>query len=230
MKTEQQNAADTAPSTLQTLCPKGVSISQVSLQFDNTADEASMQSVDRLMEEIGKSHHYLLGDYLLHLNQVQGEGTARERIARCESPEVAKQAMWVCKFVAVERRLIAPSYSHAREVARLEPVDQEHWLSRARAEGLNARQLRAELRQSKAITTKTTANQAPIDQAASRASQGFEVFRAWYQANSPDFTADQQTEWHAALLPLVTDVVAHLGIEEFERVCAARQTFLKNQP
>lgn len=225
MITEQIHAVQVAPSSLQSLCPAGVTISRVSLQFTTDANEETMQAVDRLLEEVGESHQYLLGDYVNHLYQVQGEAVARERILRSYSPETVKVAAWVCKQVATERRLIAPSFAHAQTVASLEPTEQEIWLTKARDEGWNRKELRAELRQRAAIG-KRAPNQAPVDQQAARASEAWEVFRAWYQAHSPDFSPEQKAEWDTALLPFVTDFVAHQGHEDFERLYGARLAFI----
>ena len=38
-----------------------------------------------------------------------------------------------------------------------------------------------------------------------RASEGFEVFSAWYQTAAPTFTAAQREEWDHSLEPLVEE-------------------------
>ena len=224
MKSEQDLAAEVAPSSLQALCPAGVTISRVSLQFSEDATEETIQAVDKMLEEVGRCQLYLVGDYINYLYHSQGEAIARQRIERSYAPESIKVASWVCRHVSTERRLISPSFGHAIEVAKLDPTGQELWLTRARDEGLSTKQLRAELRKSKAIGTNTK-NQGPVDQQAARASEAWEVFRAWYQAQSPDFSGEQKAEWDTALLPFVTDYVAHMSREDFERVGEARASF-----
>ena len=227
MLTEHDIAEQTAPSSLQALCPVGVRISRVSLQFTAEATEETMQAVDRLLEEVGESQLYLLGDYVNHLYQVQGEAVARQRIQSSYAPESVRVAAWVCKQVATERRLIAPSYSHAQEVAKLTPVEQEAWLTKARDEAWSKKQLRAELRQ-RAAVGKGAPDQGPVDQGAARASEAFEVFRAWYQTNAAEFTPGQKAAWDTALLPLVTDYVAQQSDEDFEALYEARLAHLRN--
>ena len=66
------------------------------------------------------------------------------------------------------------------------------------------RELRAEIRMSKAQVT-NGADQGPLDQRAARASQGFEVFSAWYQTAVPAFTKKQRKEWDESREPLVEE-------------------------
>ena len=225
MKTSQQISEEVAPSTLQALCPAGVRLSRVSLEFTEAATEETEQAVERLLEEVGASQLYLVGDYLNYLYQTKGEKVARQRIEQSYTPESQRTAMWMCKRVSIERRLLSPSVGHSQAVASLDPTEQEIWLTKARDEKWSVKQTRAELRKRSAISN-GSANQAPVDQSASRASEAFEVFAAWYQGNSPQFTSDQQEEWNQALLPLLTEAIAHLDDEDFERVCGARRELL----
>ena len=54
--------------------------------------------------------------------------------------------VWIGSRVQGRARELAPSISHAAEVATLEPVEQERWLERAQTEGWSQRDLRMELR------------------------------------------------------------------------------------
>lgn len=226
MKSESDIASDLAPSSLQALCPAGVIITRVSLEFTAAATEEAERFVDGLLDEVGGSHLYQIGDYLNYLHKTKGEEVTRKRIERSYAPETVRGAMWMTKRVTTERRLLSPGYTHSLAVASLKPTEQEHWLTQARENAWTVKQLRTQLRQRQAIG-KGAPSQAPADPAAATASEAFEVFRAWYQAHAPAFTSEQKAEWDEALCPLVTDHVAHLEPADFERLCGARQAFLE---
>ena len=226
MKSEEQHASDLAPSSLQALCPAGVIITRVSLTFTEAATEQTEQQVDSLLDELGASELYLVGDYLNYLHRTKGEDTARARIERSYAPETLRGAMWVCKKVATERRLISPSFGHSTAVAGLDAVEQEIWLTQAREEKWRVKDLRAALRRRVAVS-KGAPNQAPVDAVASTASEAWEVFKAYWKAHAPDLEGEQKAEWDGELFPFVTDYVAHLNENDFRRLCQAREAFVE---
>lgn len=192
-----------------------IALSRTSLAIKDGANEEDLARLEQWLDAVGGSSLFWWGDYLNHLADTRGEEYARAKAASGYAPASLWQAAWVCRRVAASRRLEALTFSHHSEVAALSPTDQEVWLCRADEEGWSSKQLRAEIRQSKAQVT-NGADQAPIDQRASRASQGFEVFITWYESEVESFTPDQQAGWDDALRPLVASVLSRLSEAEIE--------------
>lgn len=184
-----------------------IALSRVSLAIKEGANEEDMARLDQWLDAVGGSAQFWWGDYLDHLASNRGEEYARAKSASSYAPAALWQAAWVCRRVAASRRREALSFAHHQEVAPLSPTDQEIWLCKAEDEGWSSKQLRAEIRQSKAQVTNGP-DQAPEDQRASRASEAFEVFTAWYQSEVKSFTSDQQAGWDDALRPLVASYLS----------------------
>ena len=144
------------------------------------------------------------GDYLNHLASARGVEYAEAKCASSYDADTLKKSAWVCRHVDPSRRHEGLSFGHHQEVAALSPTDQEIWLDKAEEEGWSVRELRAEIRKSKAQVTNGP-EQGPEDQRAARASEGFEVFSAWYQTAAPTFTRAQREEWDQSLEPLVEE-------------------------
>ena len=181
-----------------------VEITATALRVTSEATDQDYARLDQLLEAVGGSVLFWWGDYLNHLRSARGAEYAEAKAASAYAPATLKQAAWVCRHVAQERRRAALKFSHHIEVAALSPTDQEIWLCRAEDEGWDHKELRAAIRRSKAVV-QNGPEQAPLDGRAAKASEGCETFLAWYQAEAGGFTSDQREEWDLSLKPLVDD-------------------------
>ncbi len=185
-----------------------ISISPTGLAIREGANEEDYSRLDSWLDLVGGSALWWWGDYLNHLASARGIEYAEAKAASSYAPATLKQAAWVCRHVAVERRRGLPlTFGHHIEVAALSPTDQEIWLDRAEDERWTTKQLRAEIRKSKAAV-QNGPEQAPEDTRAAKASASFEEFNMWYQVESANFSDAQRREWDHALEPLVDDFLA----------------------
>ena len=198
-----------------------IALSRTSLAIKEGANEEDLALLEQWLEAVGGSSLFWWGDYLVHLASTRGEEYARAKSASGYAPATLWQAAWVCRRVPPSRRLEALSFGHHMEVASLTPTDQEIWLAKADAEGLTSKQLRAEIRQSKARVV-NGADQSPVDQRAARASEGWEMFSVWYQMESPDFSDAQRDEWNVTLRPMVADYLATCTETDLQALLQAR--------
>ena len=191
-----------------------IALSRTSLAIKEGAKEEDYSQLEAWLDTVGGSLQWWWGDYLNHLATVRGVDYAEAKAASSYSPGVLRNASWVCRHVAVSRRHDALTFGHHQEVASLSPTDQEIWLDRAEDEKWSVKQLRAEIRKSKAQVTNGP-DQAPEDQRAARASASFEEFNLWYLLEAPKFTDAQRREWDQALEPLVEEYLSrnpHVGL------------------
>ncbi len=174
-----------------------IAIGRTSLDVLADATEQDYATLEQMLDTVGGAVLFWWGDYLNHLASARGVDYAEAKAASSYDANTLKTAAWVCRHVARSRRRDRLSFSHHREVAALSPTDQEIWLCKAEDEGWSVKELRAEIRLSKAQVT-NGANQAPVDQRASRASEGFEVFAAWFESEVERMTPDQLAGWDEA--------------------------------
>lgn len=83
-----------------------------------------------------------LGDWLNF-----GERKYAEKYSQALDPEAKnygalRNAAWVSKQVELSRRRDKLSFAHHQDVAPLEPIEQDEWLSKAENEGLTSKELR----------------------------------------------------------------------------------------
>lgn len=171
-----------------------VLISRTSLEVQPDATEQDYAQLETILDTVGGSILWWQGDYLNHLASARGVEYAEAKAATSYAAHTLKNASWVCRHVARSRRRDRLSFGHHAEVAALSPTDQEIWLCKAEDEGWSVKELRAEIRQSKAQVTNGK-DQAPVDRRASRASEGFEVFAAWFESEVERMTPDQLAGW-----------------------------------
>ncbi len=174
-----------------------IAIGRTSLDVLAEATEQDYRMLEQMLDTVGGAVLFWWGDYLNHLASARGVDYAEAKAASSYDANMLKTAAWVCRHVARERRREALSFSHHREVAALSPTDQEIWLGKAEDEEWSVRELRAEIRQSKAQVTNGP-DQAPEDQRASRASESFEVFSAWYVSEVERMAPEQLAGWDEA--------------------------------
>lgn len=135
---------------LSDMIPAGAQLSAVGVTFD---EDTAVEQVEKFLRggagRVNKASRWWIGDCL---NWLYPNDKSHGRFA----PWVAITGLdegtlynlkWVCRRIEISRRREGLTYSHHVEVASLEPHEQEYWLARAEEEKLNAKALRAALRQ-----------------------------------------------------------------------------------
>ena len=94
-----------------------------------------------------RSANFWLGDALRHAKDNYPETWTQVLDER--GVDLYKSAMWVCSRIPPERRREALSYSAHRETARLDPEEQERWLSAAEVGNWSVAKLKEEMKAEK---------------------------------------------------------------------------------
>lgn len=199
-----------------------VEITRTSLCVTENATERDYLRLEQMLEAVGGSSLWWWGDYLNHLASARGIEYAEAKAASSYAPETLKKAAWVCRHVAPERRRGAPlTFGHHIEIAGLSPTDQEIWLDRAEDEKWTTKQLRAEIRKSKAVV-QNGPEQSPEDSRAANAWASFEQFSMWFRIAAPDFTGAQWRESGDSIRPVLVEYLRHASDEEVETLLRVR--------
>lgn len=99
-----------------------------------------------------QSSGWWLGDLLIKFEGSHGQTYLAALPDRRENPsryQACRDAKWVCREFQLSRRRDKLSFSHHREVAPLEPDEQDLWLTRAQENRWGVHRLRDELRAAK---------------------------------------------------------------------------------
>ena len=95
---------------------------------------------------IGRALPWIIGDWILHMEQKYGERYAQAVEEIGLAPHTAQNYTWVAeRFRDHSRRRERLSFSHHEVVASLESVEQDRWLDQAEQEGWTRTQLREAL-------------------------------------------------------------------------------------
>jgi N6-adenosine-specific RNA methylase IME4 len=106
------------------------------------------------LHAVEKANHWWIGDWLLY-----GEGHYQDRVDQVINSDdgwneqTVKDDRWVALSVSESRRRDALSFSHHKEVAEMQPEDQDVWLQRAEEGQWNRAELRMQIRLSKRTAT-----------------------------------------------------------------------------
>lgn len=99
----------------------------------------------------GRSAGWWIGDWLRYGNARFGERYVRAARTTGYDVQTLTNMVYVASRFAIARRREDLSWSHHAELAALDPEQQEHWLAFAAEERLSVRDLRTELRNSRAL-------------------------------------------------------------------------------
>jgi hypothetical protein len=108
----------------------------------------SLAEFERVGAMLTRTHRMLswwIGDWYNAGEQYHGELFAQLLDHAALDPATVTQYAWVARQVPPERRCVALTFSHHREVADLSPDQQYVWLSRAEDAGYSSHRLRREL-------------------------------------------------------------------------------------
>jgi hypothetical protein len=119
--------------------PLGLRFKQGKLPFD------TWSNIGGTLEAMERGIQWWIGDWMVYGEKYYGDDHVQAVDATGFQLETIMQHRWVCERVPFERRRLALSYSHHREVADLTPAQQTKWLDKAEAEDWSVDRLRREL-------------------------------------------------------------------------------------
>jgi len=131
---------------------------QTSLELDVGASFAQWQRAFEHAFKYEKASNWWLGDALIIGEERFGEDFAQ--VVDPKYTETHKEKMWVSRKVPPERRREGLSWSIHREVAALQPDDQEIWLGMAEANDWTVK----DLKEAVAAWKARTHNQRPVEE------------------------------------------------------------------
>lgn len=126
--------------------PDPVRLHQTGLEVAGPLSYGDWSNFGRTLQRVEGAIHWWLGDWYRYGEATYGEIAAQAVDELGFSYETVKADVWVaCKVESVRRRT-GLSWSHHKEVAALEPEQQDYWLARAEAEGMSREELRYAIR------------------------------------------------------------------------------------
>ncbi len=119
-----------------------------SLTIDSGISFEHWDLIGKTLKLIGGSIQFWLGDWLNHGELVYGEMYAQALETTDYEYQTLKDAKWVAGKIELSLRNDNLTFNHHKEVAKLSPEQQEHWLDTAEAEGWSVRELRKAIQDS----------------------------------------------------------------------------------
>lgn len=107
------------------------------------------REIGQTLQAVERSIQWLLGDWLRYGERQYGEMYSQALDATDYTYQTLADAAWVAGKIESSRRKENLTFSHHKEVAKLEPEEQDELLNRAASEGLSVRALRTEVNQRK---------------------------------------------------------------------------------
>lgn len=136
------DAPASAATGLQKLVPAGVILDMSGLRFNDVVPIGAWEEIGALLKRIEGGVMWWLGDWLNYGEREYGEKYAQAMDASDYSYQTLNGARWVAENVEFTRRRKELSWSHHREVASLEPKEQDKWLQKAIDNGWTRKELR----------------------------------------------------------------------------------------
>lgn len=129
----------------------GCRLTPVSLTMPKGFTFVQAETILTQLLAYGQAMPFWLGDLLVQEEMVRGETYAQLVPETHRETQTLKDYHWVASKVAGEIRRQELSYNHHKEVAKLEPKEQEKWLKVAVDEGLSTRELRHSIANNKVM-------------------------------------------------------------------------------
>ena len=111
--------------------PGEVSYGAVGLALAPGMAYARWEVIGRALWAMEWGRLWWLGDWLAYGERAYGERAAQAEALGGYDYATLSGAQWVCSRIDADRRRPALSFAHHREVAALEPAEQERWLTAA---------------------------------------------------------------------------------------------------
>ncbi len=134
------------PESDEAVRPGAVDYGTISLALAPDVSYGRWEAIGRALWALEWGRLWWLGDWLTYGERAYGERAAQAEALGGYDYATLSGAQWVCSRIDADRRRPALSFAHHREVAALEPAEQERWLTAAAREGWSLQELRAVLR------------------------------------------------------------------------------------
>ena len=134
------------PESDEAVRPGDVDYGAVGLALASGLPYERWEAIGRALWAMEWGRLWWLGDWLAYGEHVYGERAAQAEALDGYDYATLSGARWVSGCIDVGRRRPTLSFAHHREVAALEPLEQERWLAAAAREGWSLQELRAVLR------------------------------------------------------------------------------------
>ena len=121
---------------------KNCEVTKTQLTINEGTSIEDWLSIGELLKSIKGSVQFWLGDWLRYGERHYGEMYSQALDTTAYEYGTLKDAKWVAEKVEKSLRKDNLSFNHHKEVAKLQPQEQEHWLEKAESEGLSVRSLR----------------------------------------------------------------------------------------
>lgn len=124
---------------------------EVGLVITGNPSYEEWEECGKLIQRAGKAAMFWIGDWLWYGEKKYGDTYSQAIEDTGLDYDTLKAAKWVCGRIELVRRRTNLSFSHHREVASLEPKEQEHWLGEASQKGWSQKELRSAIRRSEDV-------------------------------------------------------------------------------
>lgn len=132
-----------------------VRASAVGLRFDNGIAFIEWAKIGSAIGRVAESSIWWIGDWCNYGFWEYGKKYEEALAVTGLSYQALDDIAWVCKKVDLSRRRDNLSFTHHREVAALEPAEQDAWLDRAVSEGWARWELREALKATKELPARS---------------------------------------------------------------------------
>jgi hypothetical protein len=109
-------------------------------------DDRNWLAVGRKLGAISRCSQWWIGDWVRYGSVRWGERYTLAARVTGYDPRTLRNMAWIASRFPAERRRHDLTWSHHASVAPLDPVEQDHWLTRCVVERLSVTDLRIELR------------------------------------------------------------------------------------
>lgn len=143
------STVDTDSGEIHDVAPNGLAegeFTRTALLLPEHLPYEEWQAKGETLQQIGGAWKWWLGDWLNYGERKYGETYAQGIEQTNLDYQTLQDAAWVARNVELSLRNENLSWSHHREVASLDPPQQQEWLDRAESEGWAVRDLRQELK------------------------------------------------------------------------------------
>jgi N6-adenosine-specific RNA methylase IME4 len=124
-------------------------VTPISLELPDSLSYEGWKAVGDTLRYVAGAVQWWLGDWILFGERKYGEMYSQALEATEYEYQTLRDATWVADQFEMSRRRDNVSWSHHREVASLEPAEQDEWLDRTQDEGWTHKELRTEVQKAK---------------------------------------------------------------------------------
>ena len=127
----------------------GCKLTRTGIIFDQQLPYEKWKNILDFAKTVNGASMFWIGDALNYGYALYGEMTSQEEGDGKYKYSTLRNAKWVSSVMKLSRRRDNLSFAHHREVAALPQEGHEYWLNKAESEGLNRKELRRQIKESK---------------------------------------------------------------------------------